>query len=85
VTHTLKCWPEYFAAVKNGTKTFEIRRDDRGFKVGDILVLQEWESPADGRASKYLGTKVRVEVTYITHFPDGLRPGYVAMGIHKLL
>lgn len=41
--HTLKCWPEYFAPVKEGKKTFEIRKDDREFKVGDVLELKEFQ------------------------------------------
>lgn len=33
---SLKCWPEYFRDVKSGKKTFEFRRDDRAFEVGDL-------------------------------------------------
>jgi hypothetical protein len=40
--HRLKCWPEPFAALRDGSKAFEFRRDDRGFAVGDLLVLREW-------------------------------------------
>jgi hypothetical protein len=46
MTHELKCWPEFFQAILSGSKTFEARRDDRNFKVGDNLVLKEW-TPAD--------------------------------------
>lgn len=40
--HQLKTWPGYFHAVKTGVKTFEIRKDDRKFNVGDTLVLNEF-------------------------------------------
>lgn len=41
--HNLKTWPKYFRALQNGTKTFEVRReDDRTFGVSDTLVLREW-------------------------------------------
>jgi hypothetical protein len=40
--HELKCWPTEFEAVKYGRKDFEIRRDDRGFSEGDIVILREY-------------------------------------------
>ena len=41
--HILKCWPESFRAVVAGTKTYEVRKDDRGYMVGDYLRLDEYE------------------------------------------
>ena len=38
-THRLKIQEQYADAVLNGTKTFEIRRNDRNFKVGDKIVF----------------------------------------------
>ncbi|MCX7610250.1 MAG: DUF3850 domain-containing protein [Ignavibacterium sp.] len=37
--HKLKIYPEFFKEVCSGKKTFEIRKNDRGFQVGDILLL----------------------------------------------
>lgn len=42
--HDLKTSPESFAAIVDGRKRFEIRNDDRGFAVGDVLNLREWDS-----------------------------------------
>ncbi|HBD0694848.1 TPA: DUF3850 domain-containing protein, partial [Enterococcus faecalis] len=41
VIHTLKIETEFFKAVKERRKTFEIRKNDRNFQVGDILILEE--------------------------------------------
>ena len=40
-THFLKVVPEYFEALAEGKKGFEIRKDDRDYKEGDNLVLEE--------------------------------------------
>lgn len=38
-THTLKVFIKYADAIMSGTKTFEIRKNDRNFKVGDKIVF----------------------------------------------
>lgn len=73
--HKLKIHPEYYYAVDAGNKLFEIRKDDRGFEVGDILILQEYDPDQD----KYTGNELEVTVTYITNFAQ--KEGYVVMGI----
>lgn len=40
--HKLKIDSKYFDAVRKGFKTFEIRKNDRNFEVGDKLILQEY-------------------------------------------
>ncbi len=44
--HHVKCWPKHFQAVWDGAKTAELRRDDRGYAVDDILVQHEWDREA---------------------------------------
>lgn len=41
--HVLKTWPDQYRKVVDGTKTFEWRLDDRGYAVGDTLLLMEFE------------------------------------------
>ncbi|EPH77769.1 ASCH domain protein [Enterococcus faecalis 02-MB-P-10] len=72
-THELKILPEFFKAVVSGDKRFEIRKNDRTFKTGDILRLNEYQ---DG---KYTGNVHVAEITYITDYAQ--QPGYVVMGI----
>jgi Domain of unknown function (DUF3850) len=40
--HELKTWPEFFDRLIDGSKNFEIRKNDRGYRVGDRLRLQEF-------------------------------------------
>lgn len=89
--HELKCWPEFFAYVFNGgrLKRFEIRRDDRGYKIGDRLLLREWK-PME---AIYTGQEICTEVTYILRPEElpagGLQEGFVAMSVmpavHELM
>jgi ASC-1-like (ASCH) protein len=75
--HELKCWGEYFGRIQSGQKTFEIRKNDRDFQVGDILLLREF----DQEKGEYIdySTPVRAEVVYMTTYAQ--QPGYVVMGI----
>lgn len=43
MNHELKIWPQYFHYVANGSKTFEVRKNDRGFSFGDTVLLKEWD------------------------------------------
>lgn len=74
--HELKTWPEFFDAVWRGVKTFEVRKDDRGFAVGDMLLLREYDAEADTYSGRWLTT----QVTYILGGAFTL-PGTVVMGI----
>lgn len=60
IRHRLKTVPAAFWAVCNGSKKHELRKNDRCFKVGDELLLEEWD------ADNYTGNQVLVRVTYIT-------------------
>ncbi|SFS30597.1 ASCH/PUA domain-containing protein [Lutibacter maritimus] len=58
-THKLKILPEYYQAAASGNKPFEIRKNDRDYKLGDKLELQEWDGV------NYTGKEIHVYVTYI--------------------
>lgn len=79
VIHKLKISPKWFCAVECGFKTSEIRKNDRGFRVGDILLLQEWD---DG----YTGKECLLRITHIVHDYEflGLSNGYVSLSITPL-
>lgn len=60
-THELKILPRWFEDVLTGKKNFEIRRNDRDFKVGDYLLLKEYE-PA---IAKFSGREILKRIQYI--------------------
>lgn len=75
--HELKTLPVFFDALAEGRKGFEIRRNDRGFRVGDLVCLREWQ--AEGG---YSGREIRRRVTYLTDYEQ--KPGFVVMSLeHK--
>lgn len=53
MNHDLKIWPQYYCRVADGSKTFEVRKNDRGFQTGDEVVLREW-SPTKATVVKYV-------------------------------
>lgn len=46
--HELKIWPVHFNNVLKGTKTFEIRNNDRAFQKGDEVILKEYDPTVKG-------------------------------------
>jgi len=75
--YDLKTWPEFFKPILEGVKNFELRKDDRGYKVGDILNLKEWT-----KSEEYTGRIIIAEVTYILS-GLGLKPGWVILSFRK--
>lgn len=76
INHELKILPEYFEKVAIGIKTFEIRKNDRDFKVGDTIFLREFEN------GHYGGRNVVAKITYITDYEQ--KEGYVVFGIQTI-
>ncbi len=76
--HELKSWPQFMDALITSTKTFEVRKNDRDFKVGDYLMLREFD-PATG---KYGRRVVGARVIYAMYGPClGIADGWVCMSI----
>lgn len=89
MTHELKTDAIPFDDVASGIKTFEIRRDDRGFRVGDRLILRKTlrtgSEMASGAPLVYLADPVEVSVTHILRGPIyGLAAGWVVMSVVKI-
>lgn len=72
--HHLKILPEYFEAVRYGIKTFEIRKNDRDYHVGDTLIIKEFKDEC------FTGNIVKAVVTYITDYAQ--QDNYIVMAIN---
>jgi ParB family chromosome partitioning protein len=81
VIHSLKLSADYYDDSASGIKTFEIRENDRNYKVGDILELREWIwSGLDGQGA-YTGNVHRKIITYILEDEAFLAKGYVCLAV----
>ena len=70
-----KILPEYFDAVQEYRKNFELRKDEDNIQVGDELILEEWNG-------EYTGNYTWRKVTYVLrNLPEyGLKDGYCIIG-----
>lgn len=82
--HELKILPEYYHAVRTYKKTFEIRKNDRDFKVGDILYLKKYDPEEESipKTSFKCDYYLKKEITYITDYAQ--KDGYVVMSIKDI-
>ena len=82
--HKLKTWPQFFQDISDGVKTFELRKDDRGFSVGDVLILMEFDPYKNG--GRYTGRAISRLVMYKLDAASfvGIEKGYCIMGLGVL-
>lgn len=75
--HELKTVQPYFDDVISGRKSFEVRKFDRPFHVGDLLALNEFNA-----AMKcYTGNSCLCYIDYILNEAEYVKSGYVILGI----
>ena len=75
--HELKIMPQYYRAVLERRKTFEVRKKDRPFAVGDSICLREYDELNGG----YTGRVWYGDITYILDSPYYCKSGYIIMSI----
>jgi hypothetical protein len=62
--HVKKIWPEYFIAILEGRKTWELRSNEGGprlYSEGQKIMLREW----DQETKKYTGRTIVAEIGYV--------------------
>lgn len=79
MTHLLKLADKYWEAVRSGAKTFEVRYNDRGFKVGDRVKFRRVNSEEE------MGLDFTITFV-LTHedFPEGVPEGWCVFGISQM-
>lgn len=73
--HEVKLAASYYEDVVSGKKSFELRKNDRGYKQGDSLKMLEFK---DG---KHTGRTIEADIIYMLEDYTGLAEGYCILGI----
>ncbi len=78
-THEVKIYPVYYKAIVSGDKTWELRKNDRDYKVGDYILLREYDK------GKYTGHKTIRRISYVYKGTGqfGLSEGYCILSLKK--
>lgn len=78
--HNKKLIQPYFDSVWNGNKTFEIRKNDCDYQIGDFLILCEF----DKKTNKHTGDWILTKIIYKIDNFVGIEHGYCVLGIKVL-
>lgn len=75
--HAVKQLPRHFDDVQKGKKTFEVRKNDRPYAVGDLLALNEYNA----EEQRYTGRSMLCYIDYILNDVEYCKEGYIVMSI----
>lgn len=78
--HHLKIINPYFKDVWEGRKGFEVRINDRDYKVGDEVYLKQYNPDTDS----YTGNEVLVIISYVLKDYHAIKEGYVVFGFDPI-
>jgi Domain of unknown function (DUF3850) len=83
-THELKSWPRFFRSIVAGDRAHELRRNDRDYRVGDQVLLREY----DPDSKTYTGSFCEAAITSMTSrdipcavSDQGLNPDFCILSI----
>ena len=95
--HVLKCHPPMYHAVVNGTKPFEVRKDDRAFQTGDTVELEYYDPNIPGGGNENFNKpmspvtyekiypKIKRKITFVLRGGQyGIEPGYVVLALKEI-
>lgn len=75
--HELKIHPEHFIEVYLNNKKIELRKNDRNFLKGDLLLLKEYNPDTQS----YTGKSVVRIITHVLKDVQGLEKDFVILSI----
>ena len=76
--HELKIWPVHFAPLTLGMKKAEIRKNDRDFKVNDIIKFREWLPDSE----EYTGRCAFARVIHVAKAPP-IQQGWALLSLTR--
>lgn len=83
-THELKSWSQFFRRIVTGERAHELRRNDRDYRVGDRVILREY----DPNSATYTGSFCEGTITSMTSrdvpcavSEEGLHPEFCILSI----
>ncbi len=86
--HNVKTDPKVFEQSWVGTKHWEIRNNDRYYKIGDVITLQETkfsgEEMVGGKPLKYTDRTINATITGIVS-GYGLQEGWVILSLGHMV
>ena len=84
--HELKIKEDYFNAILRGEKTFELRKNDRDYQVGDLIHFVDIDGNNHIIGNPAYNKKLVFQITYILQNVQeyGLDKDYCILAIKKL-
>jgi ASC-1-like (ASCH) protein len=79
--HALKLNTNFAEPILSGRKTFEIRKNDRGFQTGDIIMFQAVDD--FGKYVPHEINNISFEITYVLN-GWGIENNYVVLSIKRV-
>jgi hypothetical protein len=86
-THELKSWSQFFRPIAAGERAHELRRNDRDYRVGDRVLLREY----DPASETYSGSFCEAVITSMTSrdvpcavSDQGLNPDFCILSVRVL-
>lgn len=78
--HHLKAWTPMFREIKYGKRDFDVRKNDRDYKVGDTLILNDFDPVKE----KFTGDWAPRLITFKFDNKQFVKEGYVILGLREI-